>query len=41
MKEVFLRLAKRKLIERVPGKLGNTAAWRPFTGTGGDPEAEE
>jgi ATP-dependent DNA helicase RecG len=41
MKEVFLRLAKRRLIERVPGKLGNTAAWRQFTGTGGDPEAEE
>jgi ATP-dependent DNA helicase RecG len=32
MKEVFYRLAKRKLIERVPGKLGNLAAWRPHTG---------
>jgi ATP-dependent DNA helicase RecG len=28
MKEVFLRLQKRGLIERVPGKLGASAAWR-------------
>lgn len=32
MKEVFYRLAKRQLIERVPGKLGNASAWRLFTG---------
>jgi ATP-dependent DNA helicase RecG len=49
MKDVFLRLNRRKLIERVPGKLGNLAAWRKYTGategdtggaksdTGGDP----
>ncbi len=49
MKDVFLRLNKHKLIERVPGKLGNLAAWRLITGdsngdtgggksgTGGDP----
>lgn len=34
MKEVFLRLNKRNLIERVPEKLGNLAAWRKFTGGG-------
>lgn len=28
MKDVFLRLAKRELIERVPGKKGAAAAWR-------------
>ena len=28
MKEVFLKLAKSGLIERVPGKLGASAAWR-------------
>ena len=28
MKEVFLRLAKRDLIERVPGKKGAAAAWQ-------------
>lgn len=32
MKEVFYRLRDKKLIERVPGKLGNAAAWRRFTG---------
>jgi ATP-dependent DNA helicase RecG len=32
MKDVFLRLNKHKLIERVPGKLGNLAAWRKVTG---------
>jgi ATP-dependent DNA helicase RecG len=32
MKEVFLRLAKRKLIERVPGRAGASAAWRKYTG---------
>lgn len=42
MKEVFYRLAKRSLIERVPDKLGNLSAWRLATGvdkpaTGGDP----
>ncbi len=34
MKEVFLRLAKRGLIERVPDKLGNRAAWQLTTGAG-------
>lgn len=28
MKEVFYRLAKSKLIERVPGKKGASAAWQ-------------
>lgn len=42
MKEVFYRLAKRTLIERVPDKLGNLSAWRLATGgaspaTGGEP----
>lgn len=32
MKDVFLRLKKRNLIEQVPGKRGNLAAWRNFTG---------
>jgi ATP-dependent DNA helicase RecG len=32
MKEVFYRLNKRKLIERVPGKRGNASAWRRYTG---------
>ena len=32
MKEVFLRLNRRLLIERVPGKKGNLAAWRLYTG---------
>jgi ATP-dependent DNA helicase RecG len=27
MKEVFYRLAKRELIERVPGRKGASAAW--------------
>lgn len=31
MKEIFLTLSKRKLIGRVPGKLGNKAAWRKWT----------
>ena len=35
MKEVFLSLNRRHLIERVPGKLGNKAAWRKWTGAGG------
>ena len=39
MKEVFYRLAKRNLIERVPGKLGSASACRKPPGgtpTGGD-----
>ncbi|QRM27345.1 ATP-binding protein [Microvirga sp. VF16] len=32
MKEVFYRLNKRSLIERVPGKRGNASAWRRYTG---------
>jgi ATP-dependent DNA helicase RecG len=38
MKEVFYRLAKRDLIERVPGKRGNASAWRSYTGEGGAEE---
>ncbi len=34
MKDVFLRLAKRSLIERVPGRKGASSAWQKFTGTG-------
>lgn len=33
VKAVFLRLHERQLLERVPGKLGNRAAWRKWTGT--------
>jgi ATP-dependent DNA helicase RecG len=32
MKDVFLRLAKRNLIERVPGRKGASSAWQKFTG---------
>ena len=32
MKEAFLQLSKRGLIERVPDKLGNKAAWQKTTG---------
>jgi ATP-dependent DNA helicase RecG len=32
MKDVFLALKKRQLIEPVPGKKGNAYAWRKFTG---------
>ena len=32
MKEVFLRLAKRHLIERVPGRKGASSAWQKCTG---------
>ena len=31
MKDVFLRLAKRNLIERIPGRKGTSFAWRKFT----------
>jgi ATP-dependent DNA helicase RecG len=41
MKEVFLRLAKRGMIERVPEKLGNRAAWRVATGGGKKPTGGE
>jgi ATP-dependent DNA helicase RecG len=40
MKEVFLSLNRRQLIERVPGKLGNKAAWRKWTGDGAVEEPE-
>ena len=33
MKEVFLRLKKRSLIEPVPGKAGAASAWRKYTGS--------
>jgi ATP-dependent DNA helicase RecG len=32
MKEVFLRLAKRNLIERIPDRKGASSAWRKFAG---------
>lgn len=32
MKDVFLSLNKRDLLERVPNKKGNASAWRKFTG---------
>lgn len=32
MKEVFYRLRSKKLIERVPGKRGNSAAWQKYSG---------
>jgi ATP-dependent DNA helicase RecG len=32
IKDVFLSLNKRELLERVPDKLGNASAWRKFTG---------
>jgi ATP-dependent DNA helicase RecG len=43
MKEVFYRLDKRKMIERVPEKKGNLAAWRLHTGAneGATGDAEE
>ena len=40
MKDVFLSLFRRQLIERVPGKNGNKAAWRKWTGTDGS-ESDE
>jgi ATP-dependent DNA helicase RecG len=32
MKDVFLTLNKRDLLERVPNKAGNASAWRKYTG---------
>jgi len=40
MKDVFLRLKKRQLIEQVPEKKGNLAAWRVYTGSVADIEDE-
>ena len=40
MKEVFLSLFRRHLIERVPGKNGNKAAWQKWTGVGAGVEFE-
>jgi ATP-dependent DNA helicase RecG len=40
MKEAFLSLSRRQLIERVPGKLGNKAAWRKWTGASGTEEPD-
>jgi ATP-dependent DNA helicase RecG len=34
MKEVFYRLAKRQLIERVPDRKGTSSAWRKYTPAG-------
>ncbi|NQW10441.1 MAG: putative DNA binding domain-containing protein [Alphaproteobacteria bacterium] len=36
MKDVFLRLNKRQLLERVPGLRGNAAAWRRYSSTAND-----
>jgi ATP-dependent DNA helicase RecG len=33
MKDVFISLAKRKLLERVPAKKGSASAWRKYTGS--------
>lgn len=33
MKDVFLSLHRRQMLERVPGKQGNKAAWRKWTGS--------
>jgi len=44
VKQVFLDLAARKLLERVPGKKGSASAWRNYTGyweKNGGAEAEE
>ena len=40
IKGVFLSLSKSQMLERVPGKKGNRAAWRKWTGLseGADPE---
>jgi ATP-dependent DNA helicase RecG len=40
MKDVFLSLAKREMLERVPERRGNRAAWRRWTGTVPEAEAE-
>jgi ATP-dependent DNA helicase RecG len=37
IKNVFTRLSQRKMIERVPGKLGRASAWRKFTAKPVDP----
>jgi ATP-dependent DNA helicase RecG len=39
MKEVFYKLDRRNLIERVPGKRGNASAWRKHTGESGTGDA--
>ena len=41
MKDVFLSLNRRQMLERVPGKGGNKAAWRKWTGLTetGEPDA--
>ena len=41
MKDMFLSLNRRHLIERVPGKLGNKAAWRKRTGADDVAEPQE
>jgi ATP-dependent DNA helicase RecG len=33
MKNVFLRLAQRKLIKPIPGRRGASSAWQKFTDT--------
>ena len=41
MKEVFLQLNKRGLLERVPDKLGNKAAWQKTTNGPGNNSGEK
>ena len=41
VKQAFLDLAARKLIERVPGKKGSASAWRPYTGNADSGQAAE
>ena len=41
VKQVFLDLNARKLVERVPGKLGSASAWRKWTGEGASPAPKE
>jgi ATP-dependent DNA helicase RecG len=40
VKDVFISLNKRKMLERVPGKKGNASAWRRWTG-GSELDEEE
>jgi len=40
VKQVFLDLQARRMIERVPGKKGNASAWRKYTGHGVNNESE-
>jgi len=41
MKDVFLSLNRRQMIERVPDKKGRNAAWRKWTGFGADADGDD